>query len=54
MFTGKDGKMKIVFHAHHSQSSIHPRGMYVMDVEFTNDAVPVMQISGEITECRLK
>lgn len=54
MFTDKDGNLKIVFHAHYSAASIHPRGMYIMDVKFTNDDIPVMTIEGEITECRLK
>lgn len=54
MFRDKKGKLKIVFHAHHSDTSIHPRGMYIMDVKFTNDTVPVMTIGGKITECRLK
>ncbi len=44
MFRDKKGKLKIVFHAHKSEKSIHPRGMYIADVEFTKDAVPVMKI----------
>lgn len=45
MFTDKAGKMRIVFHAHHTKTSIHPRAMYIADVSFTNDNTPVMQIS---------
>ena len=50
----KEGKMKIVFHAHHSKESIHPRAMYIADVSFTDDAVPVMTISKEIIRPKLK
>lgn len=48
MFTDKEGKMKIVFHAHNSNTNIHPRVMYIMDVTFTDDSVPVMKITGDI------
>jgi beta-xylosidase len=54
MFIDKEGKMKIVFHAHHSKESIHPRAMYIADVSFTDDAVPVMTISKEIIRPKLK
>lgn len=48
MFNDKNGKMKIVFHAHNNQEHIHPRKMYIADVSFTDDEVPVMQVSKEI------
>src|SRR5690606_15988297 len=48
MFRDKAGKLKIVFHAHHSKERIHPRAMYISDVRFSDDPVPVMQISKEI------
>ncbi len=48
MFSDKDGKLKIVFHAHYSDTSIHPRLMYIKDVVFTSAAVPVMQITGDL------
>lgn len=48
MFKDKKGKLKIVFHAHKDKNSIHPRGMYIADVVFTKDAVPVMKIKGKI------
>jgi len=48
MFRDKAGQLKIVFHAHHSKDSIHPRAMYIADVSFTDDAVPVMKITGDI------
>lgn len=34
MFYDKNGQLKIVFHAHHSKKSIHPREMYISDVTF--------------------
>ncbi len=33
-FTDKDGQLRIVFHAHDSQSAIHPRRMYIGTVSF--------------------
>lgn len=48
MFRDKKGKLKIVFHAHRSKDSIHPRDMYIADVEFSNDKTPVMKITGKI------
>jgi len=54
MFKDKDGNLKIVFHAHHSKDSIHPRAMYIADVSFSSDAVPVMKITGEIIRPKLK
>lgn len=54
MFKDKDGKLKIVFHAHHSKDSIHPRAMYIADVSFSSDPVPVMKITGEIIRPKLK
>jgi len=36
MFTDKKGKLRIVFHAHNSTSSIHPRHMYISTVSFEN------------------
>lgn len=34
MFTDKEGKLCIVFHAHKDKSSIHPRAMYISTVRF--------------------
>lgn len=48
MFRDKAGQLKIVFHAHYNQTKIHPRGMYIADVTFTNDEMPVMQVSKNI------
>ena len=36
MFTDKDGKLRIVFHAHNSKTKIHPRQMYISSVNFEN------------------
>lgn len=44
-FKDKDGKLRIVFHAHNSKENIHPRIMYISEVTFTNDDIPVMKIS---------
>lgn len=35
LFTDKDGNLRKVFHAHNSQTNIHPRHMYITTVEFT-------------------
>ena len=48
MFKDKNGALRITFHAHASQQSIHPRAMYIADVSFTNDTPPVMKITGTI------
>jgi beta-xylosidase len=34
MFTDKEGKLRIVFHAHNSTIVIHPRNMYISTVKF--------------------
>ena len=34
MFTDKDGKLRIVFHAHNNTSNIHPRYMYISTAGF--------------------
>ena len=36
MFTDKEGKLRIVFHAHNSTEKIHPRHMYISTVSFGN------------------
>ena len=36
MFTDKDGNWRIVFHAHQSDTSIHPRNMFISYVGFKN------------------
>jgi beta-xylosidase len=48
MFKDKAGNLKKVFHAHHSKDRIHPRAMYISDVTFTNDELPIMKISQDI------
>ena len=55
MFTDKDGNLRIVFHAHKKPGTVHPREMYISTVSFTDDAVPLMQISSsDIIKCALK
>lgn len=34
LFTDKEGKLRIVFHAHNSKTQIHPRHMYIGTVNF--------------------
>lgn len=46
-FRDKEGKLRIVFHAHNSKDNINPRNMYISDVSFTEDDIPVMKISKE-------
>ena len=48
MFYDKEGQMKIVFHSHFSHATILPRVMHIMDVNYTNDAMPVMETSGNV------
>lgn len=46
LFTDKEGKLRIVFHAHNSAASIHPRHMYIGTVGFKtvgNTEVMVME-----------
>ncbi len=45
MFRDREGALRIVFHAHASQASIHPRAMYIGSVAFSGDPVPVMRIT---------
>lgn len=37
LFTDKEGKLRYVFHAHHSKRDIHPRDMYITTVSFDKD-----------------
>lgn len=53
MFKDKSGQLKVVFHAHHNEDSIHPRAMYIADVSFSDDAIPVMKISEDILRPKL-
>src|SRR5690606_23615779 len=53
MFKDKSGQLKVVFHAHHDEDSIHPRAMYIADVSFIDDAIPVMKISEDILRPKL-
>ncbi|MDR2040157.1 MAG: glycoside hydrolase family 43 protein [Bacteroidales bacterium] len=49
MFTDKDGDLRITFHAHNNDTQIHPRKMYIADVKFGNEPIPVMRIENIIT-----
>jgi beta-xylosidase len=45
LFTDKEGKLRIVFHAHNSTARIHPRHMYIGNVRFENqDGKEVLRI----------
>ena len=37
LFTDKEGKLRIVFHAHKSESEIHPRAMYIATVKCSSN-----------------
>lgn len=48
MFTDKDGKLRIVFHAHNNNEKIHPRHMYISTVHFEQkDGKETMKIGPE-------
>lgn len=42
-FTGKDGKLRYVFHAHRSKNNIHPRDMYIADLAFGKGKAPIIK-----------
>ena len=37
LFTDKEGRLRVVFHAHRNSGTIHPRMMYIGAMEFTDD-----------------
>lgn len=39
LFTDKEGKLRIVFHAHNSTTAIHPRMMYIGTMEFVDNVL---------------
>lgn len=48
MFTDKEGKLRIVFHAHKDENNIHPREMYISEVYFEKEnGIDRMRISRE-------
>ena len=55
-FRDAAGKWRIAFHAHSSDSEVHPRHMYIADVKFVRDAQnePTLEIGGELITCRLR
>lgn len=66
LFTDKEGRQRIVFHAHDSESAIHPRRMYIGNIDFngrrmfvTNDKVirpcaPELYIKGSVVPSPVK
>src|SRR5690606_29806882 len=48
LFNDKHGQLKIVFHAHYAPGKVLPRIMLMADVDFSDDAVPVMKIGEEV------
>lgn len=54
-FTDKEGNLRIVFHAHHDTTHIHPRAMYISDVYFQNeDGIDRMRINSQYSVPTLK
>lgn len=54
-FTDKEGNLRIVFHAHHDTTHIHPRAMYISDVYFQNeDGIDKMRINSQYSVPTLK
>lgn len=48
MFWDKAGKLRVVFHAHHSETEIHPRIMHISTVDFVEkDGKTIMQIDAD-------
>ncbi|MDR1666439.1 MAG: family 43 glycosylhydrolase, partial [Bacteroidales bacterium] len=41
-FTDKNGQLRYVFHAHYSPTTVHPRKMYITDMNITDDGKIVM------------
>ena len=55
LFTDKEGKLRIVFHAHNSTTKIHPRHMYISTVRFVNiEGKEVMEIGKNYITPNLK
>lgn len=54
LFKDREGKWRIVFHAHNSERKIHPRCMYIADISFPTgaDGKPTMKVGGELITCR--
>ncbi len=43
LFNDKDGKMRIVFHAHNSTTTVHDRLMYIGSMQFNGDKLEMAQ-----------
>jgi len=48
IFKDKEGRMRMAFHAHNSREKVHPRIMYIANVKFTDEPIPVLKITGNI------
>lgn len=48
LFKDKEGKLRMVFHAHYDKENVHPRLMYITDVSFSEDEKPILKIGGNI------
>lgn len=54
MFKDKEGKLRIVYHAHKDKEHIHPRGMYIGSVSFQKvNGVDRMRISKDYITAEL-
>lgn len=55
LFRDKEGRLRIVFHAHYRKGVVHPREMYVSTVTFSDGENPVMMVSQEdMMKCYIK
>lgn len=55
MFRDEEGQLRIVFHAHNNETSIHPRHMYIGTVNFIQEnGQEIMTIEKEILTPKLK
>ncbi|MDR1335975.1 MAG: glycoside hydrolase family 43 protein [Tannerella sp.] len=55
MFNDREGRLRIVFHSHQSQSAIHPRVMHISSVSFEmKDGREMMKIDPDYQTPRLK
>lgn len=54
MFRDKEGKLRIVYHAHKDKDHIHPRKMCISEVSFTDDENATMEITGNVLRPILK
>ena len=48
IFTDLEGQLRLVFHAHHSDTEVEPREMYITSVHFTDHLLPKMYFGNDI------